>query len=175
MGLLDRYKSLEDMKCKIMIRTEVQGNVDVTEVHFAMKKPSKYRTEDSDVINVSNGETTWVYDKNTGETKTGDVSGAPQSVFDYQNMVKSKLEKSNKEYLGDGKIEGRDCFIVKLVPLEGHEDAQSEQIIWVDKEFWYPLKIEMKEGAAHMTLEYTDLKLNSGLSDDIFELEAPEG
>lgn len=174
MGLLDRFELVEDMKCKIIVRTEVEGEVEVTETKFAFKKPSKYRSEDEDIIKVSNGETVWVCDKSSGEVRAGDLSEVNQPVFDYASMVQSKMEKSNKEYLGEDNIEGRDCFIARLTPIDATEDIRSEQKIWVDREFWYPLRIEMIEGMSHMALYYEDLEFNTGLSDEMFELDTQD-
>ncbi len=189
----EKFEMIQDMECTIVIITEIQGNKDISETYFAMKKPSKYRSEDSETIKIKNGENVWVYNKNTGEVKTGDLSGVCESDFDYRSMLGNKiLDKSEKEYVGDEKIEERDCFIVKLTPKQedavsqeqeqgqeqdrsrtgaGQEQGQ-EQRVWVDREFLYPLRIEMTEGIAHMTLEHRDLKFNSGLSDDIFKFES---
>ncbi|MFP3946326.1 MAG: LolA family protein, partial [Archaeoglobaceae archaeon] len=148
----------------------------VTETRFAFKKPSKYRSEDDEMIKVSNGETVWVCDKSSGKVRAGDLSEVNQPVLDYAGMVQSKMERSNKEYLGEDKIEGRDCFIARLTPIDADEDedVKSEQKIWVDREFWYPLRIEMIEGMSHMALYYEDLEFNTGLSDDMFELQVTE-
>lgn len=171
----DRFDSIQDMKCTIVVTTEVQGDEDVTETFFAMKKPSRYRSEDKDTIKVKNGENVWVYHKDTGEVKTGDLSGVSEADFGYANFLNPDvLEKSEKEYVGDDEIEGRNCFIVRLIPMDSDssDELEQEQKIWVDKEFLYPLRIEMNMGMAHMTLEHRDVKFNSGLSDHLFELES---
>jgi len=176
MDYLARYESLKDMRCTITIKTELMGEIDTKRTFFAMKKPSKYRTEDENIIRIVNGDKITVYNKNTGSIKVSDNREINNNRFemDYGSFVNNILEKNKAEYVGDEEIENRNCLVFILTPKEEEEietpeieTPEIEQKIWVDKEFWYPLKIEIE----NMILEYTDLEFNSGLSDDIFELD----
>jgi outer membrane lipoprotein-sorting protein len=50
-----------------------------------------------------------------------------------------------------------------------------EQKLWIDKEYWYPLKIEINYGEFNSTIEYKDVKFNTGIPDSFFEFKPPKG
>ncbi len=47
--------------------------------------------------------------------------------------------------------------------------------MWVDKEFWLPVKMEYKFGEFSMFIEYRNLSINTGIDDSFFEFKPPEG
>lgn len=171
MDYLKKYDSLKDMKCTITVKTDLLGETDVKKTFFAMKKPSKYRTEDENILRIVNGDNITVYNKKTESFKTANVGETNENEFemDYGGIVNNILEKNKAEYIGDEMIEGRNCLVFELTPKEkiSEETEAFEQRIWVDKEFWYPLKIKLE----NMTLEYSDLEFNSDLDDSLFEFD----
>ncbi len=48
----------------------------------------------------------------------------------------------------------RDCYVLRLTPKENKSELALEYVMWVDKEYWYPLKTEMKGMRMNMTTEY---------------------
>ena len=48
--------------------------------------------------------------------------------------------------------------------------------VWIDKETWMPLKIEIiTEEEYQSIIEYRNFKVNTGITDEEFEFEIPEG
>ncbi len=49
--------------------------------------------------------------------------------------------------------------------------------VWVDKETWMPLKMDMKDadGNPMYSAEYRNFRINTGISDNEFQFEIPEG
>lgn len=49
------------------------------------------------------------------------------------------------------------------------------QKIWIDKKYWLPVRIETDFGDFKSSVEYTNISINSGISDNEFEFVPPEG
>jgi hypothetical protein len=100
------------------------------------------------------------------------------SEFDYANAIGSLLNETDVSLEGTEELDGRDTFVLMLVPKEVEEESpfNSDTKVWVDEETWTPLKIEMgTDDTYHIIVEYRDFEVNTGISDDEFEFEIPEG
>jgi hypothetical protein len=78
------------------------------------------------------------------------------------------LKNFNVSYLGEEHYNGRKCYVLELIPKENPEEKMK---MYVDEEYWQPLKIEM-EG---MSIEYKNVKFNVDIPDERFKFTPPEG
>jgi hypothetical protein len=78
------------------------------------------------------------------------------------------LKNFNVSYLGEEHYNGRKCYVLELIPKENPEEKMK---IYVDEEYWQPLKIEM-DG---ITIEYKNVKFNVDIPDERFKFTPPEG
>ncbi|AEA47863.1 outer membrane lipoprotein-sorting protein [Archaeoglobus veneficus] len=174
----EKYNQLEDFRGVQRIVVETNGVKHTQEYEFAFKKPNKVRmyNKEQGLLIVSNGKTMWSYDEKNNEVFVMELK-QPEVSPDYGKLVKNMMEYYDVELLGSEKVLGRDCYVLKLTPKEGSEFAEfaSTQKMWIDKEYWYPLKTEMKGKDMSMTMEYTEIEFNTGVSDDVFEFTPPEG
>ncbi|AKB86116.1 outer membrane lipoprotein-sorting protein [Methanococcoides methylutens] len=175
---------IEDSSFTMYMTMSLMGEETVMEQDMIQKK-EKSRTvirqpaEQAGMVSVYNGETMWTYDPHQN---TVVIMGVPHidMEMDYTGMISQFLNESDISFSGIEKIDGRNSFIMVLEPKE---ECPSDAIftgnlkIWVDEETWMPLKYDMydNEGNVIVSVEVRDLQVNTGVSDDVFEFEIPEG
>jgi len=170
----EKYKAIKDMKGTVVITTEFQGKKTVTVTKFAMKKPDKYWSDSENYTMVSNGTVMWIYDKNKNVVTVIKLSPKMEKPkFDYGELIKDLMKKNEVKFLGSEKVSGRDCYVIEVIPK--NKTFYVEQKLWIDKEYWYPLKIETNFGKFNSTIEYKDVKFNTGIPDSFFEFKPPKG
>jgi outer membrane lipoprotein-sorting protein len=103
-----------------------------------------------------------------------------QMLTELQDVVQHLLDASNAELVGEEPVAGVDAYKLTLTPKE--EDEQGLFIgggtatVWVDKERWVVLKARYDGNTfGQGEMEVTSFELNSGLADDVFRFEVPEG
>ena len=169
----EKYERMEDMKGIMVLTTEFEGEKQIMEIKFWYKKPNKWRSESKDMLTVTNGSVMWLYNKQSNEVIITELPEAQKPDFDYGKIVKDMLEKYEIKLIGEEKVTGRDCYVMEAIPKK--EKFIVKQKLWIDKEFWYPLRIEMNFGEFNSTIEYKDVEFNTGMSDEEFEFKPPEG
>ncbi len=164
-----RYESIKDMSGEFVVTTNYGGEEETYRAKFWMKG-EKYRGDDGKTLTVSNGSVMWIYDREKNEAVRMSFSGEkPQ--FDYGMIIKGLMDSYNVRLLGEEKIDSRDCYVIEAEPKAGGAKMK----MWVDKEFWYPLRTEMSVEGIKTVVEYRNVSFNTGLSDDLFEFSPPEG
>ena len=171
----EKYDSINDMSCKMVMTMNVQGNSETVSYDYKYKKPNKYYMDCDNSTIVSDGKTMYVYDKKQNTYMKMDAP--PQQRGDYGALIKNMFDLYDIEYVGDEKVSGIDCYVLKLTPKNktGSMAVNMGALkMWVDKEFWQPLKIEMKGDGFSSIIEYQNVKYNAGLSDDVFKFTPPK-
>ena len=175
---------IEDSSFTLHMTMSLMGEETVIEQDMIQKK-EKSRTvirqpaEQEGMVSVYNGETMWTYDPHQNTVVIMDVPHIDMDM-DYVGMISQFLNESDLSFSGIEKIDGRTSFIMILEPKEeGSSDAifTGNLKVWVDEETWMPLKYDMydNEGNVIVSVEVRDLQVNTGISDDVFEFEIPEG
>jgi len=171
----EKYNAIKDFKGILRVTIEGKGGKQITEYEYVFKKPNKMRMYNKDMgtLIVSNGEKAWIYNERKNEVFVMDISQYNQANPDYGKLVKDMLKHYDVKLLGSEKVSGRDCYIIQLIPKDNKEEAEAK--MWIDKEFWYPLKIEYSIGDVKSTMEYLNVEFNTGVSDDLFQFTPPKG
>jgi outer membrane lipoprotein-sorting protein len=169
----EKYNAVKDMKGEVVITTEINGTKRVEVIKFTMKKPDKFWQEGDNYTIVSNGKTMWIYDKRRNEVVKVNLP-EKRPKFDYGEIIKDLLKRNEVKLLGSDKVDGRDCYVIEVIP-KNKKTFYVEQKLWIDKEYWYPLKIEINYGEFNSTIEYKDVKFNIGIPDSFFEFKPPKG
>ncbi len=94
--------------------------------------------------------------------------------FDYGKFIESILKSNDVRLLGSERVSGRDCYVIEVIP-KNRTGLILKEKLWIDKEFWYPVKVETTMKFGSSTLEYRDLKINAGIPDRLFEFKPPKG
>jgi len=173
--LEEKYNAVKDIKGLLRETTEGKNGKHVIECEYVFKKPNKFWMHDKSrgLLIVSNGEKMWIYnEKKNKVTVTNITMPIYEMNPDYGEIIKDMLKRYDVKLLGSEKVSDRDCYVVQLTPKNG-ENVEIK--MWVDKEFWYPLKIEYRMGEIKSTAEYLNVEFNTGVSDDLFQFTPPKG
>jgi hypothetical protein len=74
----------------------------------------------------------------SGSNKTGAFMG---SEFSYEDLSSVEIEKYTYKYIDEPKLGGRDTWRIERYPVDKNSGYR-RQIVWLDKEYLSPLKIE---------------------------------
>ncbi|MBN2487453.1 MAG: DUF4367 domain-containing protein [Methanosarcinaceae archaeon] len=177
--------SIEDYSYTMHMTILFEGQEQVMEADVMYKKPNKCKTvqilptETAGGISVFDGETMWIYDPNQNTVMTMDMPEiAGQDEMDYQKLINTILDESDFSVIGFEEFEGRTAYIIEMKSKDDTELGLFGNIeVWIDKETWMPLKMEMKDGDGNpiYSAEYRNFQINTGIPDEEFKFEIPEG
>ncbi|NPE27831.1 outer membrane lipoprotein-sorting protein [Methanococcoides sp. SA1] len=175
---------IEDSSFTLYMTMSLMGQESVMEQDMFQKKEkmrsvTKQPAEQAGTIVVSNGDTMWTYDPQQNSVVVMEIPDLDLEI-NYGDIIAQYLNESDISFSGMKKIEGRNTFIMNLEPKEEVPSAgpfTGNIKVWVDEETWMPLKYDMydTDGNVIVTVEVRNLKINSGISDEVFEFEVPEG
>lgn len=153
-------------------------------------KPDKNRTEhDTGDLYISNGKESWSYDKEENTVTIFDfddemfnegVDGSEldDEAFDEKEFMREMLEEmlneNDVEMIGKEKVADRQTFHLSLKPKNDDAFATLNEI-WIDTEFYMPLKMKVEGDDFSMLTEYTLIDFNIDIADDKFNFAIPEG
>lgn len=94
----------------------------------------------------------------------------------------SRADEYGVHYEGTDTVSGREVYVVTVRPKAVDEDAavleDYEQTMYVDTEWFYPLKVHTEwtgdNRSVEMSMTYRNVTFEPGLDDDRFEFEPPE-
>ncbi|NPA62747.1 MAG: DUF2092 domain-containing protein [Methanococci archaeon] len=166
----EKYDAMKSMEADVVITTNMMGQTETMQYEYAFEKPNKFYMENNKMLMVFNGKTYYMYDKIKNQYTKMDVNGDTSNIFnpDYGKFIKSMLDKFNVSYLGEKTYDGRKCYVLELISKENPEEKMT---MYVDEEYWQPLKIEMNG----LTIEYKNVKFNVDIPDDKFNFVPPKG
>ncbi len=171
----EKEEKIQDMRAEVYAVTESPFGRMEMNYTYIFKKPYKLYMEDENSITVTNGSVMWSYDKKNNRVMVFEMNRSAESTpvkFDYTTLIREMLDYYDVELLGEDKVSGRDCFVLNLKPKNEAENATK---MWVDKEFWFPIRMETSFGDFSMQIEYRNLSFNTGVDDSFFEFKPPEG
>ncbi len=98
--------------------------------------------------------------KISSRNKSGPFVG---SEFAFEDISSQEVEKYTYEYLRDETFDGKDCFVVKRIPLDKYS-GYTKQISWIDKAEYRALKVEFYDRKKSLlkTLLNKDFKQYAG-------------
>ncbi len=180
----EKQDSIKDFSATMVITYSSGGKTETTKVKIMNKMPDKSRieylepAEMAGQIMVNDGKTMWMYDPNKKEvTKMEMPEINMTSEQDYTRFIKELLDQTDISYQGMDKFEGRNVYYIQAAPKNGSMLTGMYYCMLVDTETWMTLKIEIfdKNDKLIMSMEYHDVKFNTGVPDSEFEFKVPEG
>ena len=92
----------------------------------------------------------------SSRNKSGSFMG---SEFSYEDLGSQELEKFKYKLVEELKLNGRDCWKLERVPVD-KRSGYSKQLLWSDKEYNQPLKIEYYDRKKELlkTAEFKEYK-----------------
>ena len=181
-----KQDSIEDYSYTMYMTMEFGGQKIETEADMMYKKPNKLKTvqtqpaEMAGSVTVSDGETMWLYDAQQNTVMIMELSETPeQNDLDYLQLIEMMMNESDFSLAGIEEVDGRTTYVIDMSPKDESDDLGmlGDMKVWVDKETWMPLKMDMKDadGNPMYSMEYRNFQTNTGISDDEFQFEVPEG
>ena len=167
----ERSKSIKDISGICKITMEYLGINASMNFEFAMKKPDKFRIRNKGFMNftiIGNGSKVLValngYALPLNESSNKEEAYKEMTFMNPLKYIEKKYGNCTPKLIGsDGNF-----YILEFKGKNGTAK------VWISKRLWYPVKIiEVRStpfGNATMILELKNLKINSGLSDDLFKI-----
>jgi outer membrane lipoprotein-sorting protein len=176
---------------EVSIHTMVMDEEMVVEVWE--KRPSKTRADmlessmaeyDGSVV-VSDGEQIWVYLPEENEVVVEEIGpGEPTSprfaIEIMEELIQYVADTSDARLLGEEEVAGVLTYKLEFTPKEGDEEAflpaGATATLWVDQERWVVLQAHLiGDAVGEAWMRVRSFEVNTGLADEIFEFEVPEG
>lgn len=180
-----KQDSIKDYSATMVVTSSFGGKDEMAKAKIMNKMPDKSRmdylepAEMAGQVMVNDGKTIWSYDPKKNEVTKMDMPkiNMTTSEQDYTKSIKELLNQTDISYQGTEKFEGRSVYNIKASPKNGSMLMGIHYSMWVDSETWMPLKMEMfdKNDKLMTSIEYRDIKFNTGIPDSEFEFKVPEG
>ncbi|MCL4425145.1 MAG: hypothetical protein M1299_07745 [Firmicutes bacterium] len=157
-------------------------------------KPNSYRVEvlspaeARGQLSLFDGKTFWFYNEREKVATVLENQKArgllPGQEYLMDSLQEEVLTGSKSEYQGETVLEGKPAYLFKLPGLgdsnEGGKAAPlsgSFRKIWISRDSGLPLHLEgyQSQGALVFTVNYSQLRVNQGLSSDLFTFRPPPG
>lgn len=181
--LAERNDKIEDVQGTQVVTIDTGESTQRTVAEVVERPPEASRQEvietDSEWqsvgdVMVSNGEKMVVYDAAENTATEFELNYEPESAaFANEQLIERALNESEVSYEGSDTVADRDVHVIELTD----ERTSRSTTVWVDTEFWYPLKYEttMDQGDQQFTttMTYTEVTFNAGVDDTAFEFEPP--
>ncbi|MEA1868609.1 MAG: outer membrane lipoprotein-sorting protein [Euryarchaeota archaeon] len=179
-----KQESIEDFSAT-MVMTSSYGGEDATmQARMVMIPPDKSRVEYIEpaelagTVTVTNGSTMWTYDPAKNQVTKMALPEDMPSDMDYTELVKNLLDENDISLEGTEDVGGRSTYVIDATPKnESNREFISKTRVWVDRENWMLLGTEMydADGNPVVKVEYRDIAFNTGVLDNEFIFEVPEG
>lgn len=161
---------------------QFDGEIDSSSYKEWSVKPNKSRMEDdAGGLYVSNGKESWSYDEKTHTVTVfdGEIFSEEDDSFDEKEMMREMLEgmlnENDVQVIGKEKVANRQTYHLSLKPKNEADEFAMFNDIWIDTEFYMPLKMKFEGDDFSLLTEYTRVDFNIDIKDDKFEFIVPEG
>jgi outer membrane lipoprotein-sorting protein len=184
--------STEDAHAVVEAEFHGEGREESFVVEVWEKKPNKFRAEMLETdnaemagsVHLTDGRQVWVYQPAKNEVVVGEVG--PDEPSSFQEVIQSMdetiqqvLDTSEVELAGEESLADRPVYKLEVTPREGEDallPAGTQATVWVDRERWIVLQAHVVgDLVGEGRLRVRSLELNTGLSDDVFRFQAPDG
>jgi len=194
--IVTRLKEVEaatrDAHAVLEVSVDVQGEAEDLVIEAWEKKPDKFRAEVLEAsdpeylgaITVANGRQVWMYQPGKNEVVVGEVGqdepSSPRDLLRHvDEIIQRALDTSDIKLAGEEEVAGVATYKLELVPTEDEGallPVGSKATLWVDQERWVVLQAHVSgEVLGEGRMSVRSFELNTGLSDDLFQFEIPDG
>ena len=180
--------SIKDFSAMVVTTISLDGNdTTILCAEVMGKMPDKDRAEFIEPATIAgrimlrNGSTMWTYDPATNQATKTRLSEDEPSEIDYTGFIKDLMNETDISYEGIENVDGRNAYVILVTP---HDETDRDKPIsrtraWIDCKDWMPLRMEMygEEDKRNISvkIEFDDITFNTGIPDDVFMFEVPEG
>jgi outer membrane lipoprotein-sorting protein len=189
----ETVENTEDAHAVVSVDVNAQGIELSAKAEVWEKAPNKIRAEvieASDAqfagaIMVTDGQTAWAYEPLRNVVTVGgdgevEMPLPQEAITSLQESIQELLDASEVELVGEEQVAGNAAYILTAIPKEGTTTeffpGDGTATLWVDKNRWIILKATYEAGSfGQASMEVESFDLNTGLADDLFAFEIPDG
>lgn len=169
----DNYKDLKDAKAEFSMTEKFSGGKSSSSSGTIMiQKENKYKIKTKSYILVTDGITSWSYSPSKKQVVIDNYKD-DGSTFSPNKFLFNYPENFYSDYIGDEKVNKKDCFVLKLTPRNKGNIKSAK--IWVDQSEYFIRKITITTSESTKTYTLKSIVLNPGLSSSEFKFTPPEG
>lgn len=158
------------------------GEEVVWEHEFWMKKNGayKYRMEYDNYTMTSNGSVTvfvappmstvGVMSKTFNELNESEkiwINAPKEDLYWWIDLITPREPVPHLS--GEEEVAGRDCYVIEMYWGQVNESEEPYSKLWIDKEYWYPLKVQFDT-----IVYYESIEFNPRIDDSKFEYQIPQ-
>jgi len=174
--LQDRYDELVDLEVDFTqeVHSGVFASVERTSGKMYLASGDKFRVQTDEQAIVSDGELLWVYSKENKQVTIDKVAKSHDLVRPSDYLF-SFREAYRHELLPDTVIEKDECTVVRLVCEEKNEFIQQMTLYISKSDLLTHRAVYVDINGNTVIVDFSDLKIDEGLPDDIFRFKTPKG
>lgn len=174
--LQDRYDKLVDLEVdfKQEVHSGVFASVERTSGKMYLSSGDKFRVQTDEQVIVSDGEFLWVYSKENKQV-TIDKVAKSRDLVRPSDYLFSFRETYRHELLPDTLLRKSECTVVRLVCEEKNEFIQQMTLYISKLDLLTHRATYIDINGNTVIVDFHDLKIDKGISDDIFRFETPRG
>jgi outer membrane lipoprotein carrier protein len=172
--LQKKYESVRDLSASFTqnVRFGVTQSTQSFEGRLWLKKNNKYRIEMDQQTIVTDGNSVWTYSSITGQVFIDNFRDDPKAMTP-ERFLATAPKDFQASMLSKERLDGKEVVVVKFIPRERKSTIQSMKI-WVTTSDWLMVKVEVLDaGETVTTYSVKELRLNSGISDTLFQFVPP--
>ncbi len=169
----NNYKDLYDAKAEFSMTEKFSGGKSTSSSGTIMiQKENKYKIKTKSYTIVTDGVTSWSYSPSKKQVVIDNYKD-DGSTFSPNKFLFNYPENFYSDYIGDEKVNKKDCYILKLTPRNKGNIKSAK--IWVDQSEYFIRKITITTSESTKTYTLKSITLNPGLSSSEFKFSPPEG
>jgi chaperone LolA len=174
--LQKKYASVRDLTASFAqtVRFGVTQTTQSFDGKIWIKKGNKYRIEMEQRTIVTDGASVWTYSDINRQVFVDVFRDDPKALT--PDRILTDVPRNYFATLLDKeKVNGTESYVLKLTPKDTKSLVKSLKV-WAHPSEWIMVKVEVLDVSDNLTTYVThEVKVNSGLSDQMFRFDAPPG
>lgn len=173
-GLLQqKFKSINDFTADFEQHRSIVSEEVTAKGKFFYKKENKYRIEFNNLLIISDGITSWNYNKQSNQVVISTVEDEPNS-FSLKKIINEYPQKCDIIKHDKETINGISTSKIELVPLTSELNFTSA-MIWYDAEYMIKKLSINDNSGVQIIFSFSNYKLNNSFDNAHFTFSKPSG
>lgn len=164
-ALQDKFKTINDLTVDIVQKS---GGKEVLSGKLFFKKENKFYLELKNNFIISDGSTSWNYNKKENKVIINEVDETDPSFFSFNSIVYDYPSQCSLSTEKGGEI-------LVLIPNDNSDLNFNKAKLWINKESLVDKIILEGSGPAETEISFSNYNLNQNLTDSKFNFSPPEG
>jgi len=183
------YEDITDFTATQVTNATYGNGTTNTVAQFYYEKPNSLRinytapASQAGTVIVTNGSSTVIYNATNNTVQTIDAPNISGQPTGYLATTERTLQTSNVTYEGTETVAEQETYVLSVTPAGNFSGGDIDQTYYLDQETCVPVKQHVETTftynnetvTSESTTVFRDLEVNTGVSDEKFDFEPPEG